>query len=203
MSDDIIVIDNVIPKDYSDQILRLMTGWDLGWVFNQSMVSPDDDFQNQEDNHAGFNHFFFEDNEPKSQHFNFIYPLVLSITSNTKVPVNRLIRMRANLTLPNKTSKLDWHMPHIDSFFEHWNAIYYVNDCDGDTVIFNETNDNYSSGEDDIVRIKNGNFTVKQRVEPKQGRVVVFPGKYYHSSSWARDSKFRCVININLSKIMI
>jgi hypothetical protein len=33
-------------------------------------------------------------------------------------------------------------MPHIDSFFPHWNAIYYVNDSDGDTVIFNETNDN-------------------------------------------------------------
>jgi len=203
MSDDIIVIDNVIPKDYQDQLLSLMTGWDFSWVFNQSMVSPDDDFQNQEDNHAGFNHFFFEDNQPKSQHFNFVYPMVLGITSETRVPVNRLIRMRANLTLPNKTSKLDWHMPHIDSFFEHWNAIYYVNDCDGDTVIFNETNDNYSSGEDDIIRIKNGNFTVKQRIEPKKGRVVIFPGKYYHSSSWARNSKFRCVININLSKIMI
>lgn len=203
MSDDIIIIDNVIPKDYQDQLLNTMTGWDFGWVFNQSMVSPDDDFQNQEDNHAGFNHFFFEDNQPKSQHFNFVYPLVLGITSETRVPVNRLIRMRANLTLPNKTSKLEWHMPHIDSFFEHWNAIYYVNDSDGDTVIFNETNDNYSSGEDDIIRIKNGNFTIKERIEPKKGRVVIFPGKYYHSSSWARNSKFRCVININLSKIMI
>jgi len=201
MTNDIIVIDNIIPKDYQDHILNLMTGWDFGWVFNQSMVSGDEDFQTQEDNHAGFNHFFYEHNEPKSMHFNVMYPLVLSITSQANVSFNQLIRMRANLTLPNKVSKLDWHMPHIDSFFEHWNAIYYVNDSDGDTVIFNETNDTYSSGQDDIIRIKENNFTVKQRVTPKKGRILIFPGKYYHSSSWARNSKFRMVINMNLRNI--
>lgn len=202
MNKDIIVIDNVIPVDYQNHIKNLLTGWEFGWVFNQQMVSPDDELQG-ENNHAGFNHFFFEENQPKSQHFSLIYPLVLAITSNTNVPVNRLIRMRANLTLPNTTSKLEWHMPHIDSFFEHYNAIYYVNDSDGDTVIFNETNDDYSSGQDDIIRIQQNNFTVKEKIAPKQGRVVVFPGKYYHSSSWARTSKYRCVININLSKILI
>ena len=200
---DIIVIDDIIPKDYQDYIETLMTGWEFSWVFNQSMVSPDDEFKGKEENHAGFNHFFFENNQPTSQHFQSIYPLVLSITSKEKVHFNRLIRMRANLTLPNTTSKLEWHMPHIDSFFEHWNSIYYVNNSDGDTVIFNETNDDYSSGQDDIIRIQQGKFTIKQRVEPKKGRIVIFPGKYYHSSSWARNSKFRCVININLSKIRI
>ena len=38
MNDDIIIIDNVIPKDYSDHIRTLLTGWDFGWVFNQNMV---------------------------------------------------------------------------------------------------------------------------------------------------------------------
>lgn len=76
MNDDIIIIDNVIPKDYSDHIKNLMTGWDFGWVFNQNMVSPDAELQG-ESNHAGFNHFFYEKQQAVSQHFNFIYPLVL------------------------------------------------------------------------------------------------------------------------------
>ena len=58
MTDDIIVIDNVIPKDYSDHIRTLLTGWEFGWVFNQTMVSPDAELQG-ESNHAGFNHLFF------------------------------------------------------------------------------------------------------------------------------------------------
>tara|TARA_B100001142_G_C14023996_1_gene535466 strand:+ start:27 stop:365 length:339 start_codon:yes stop_codon:yes gene_type:complete len=111
--------------------------------------------------------------------------------------------MRANLTLPNKTSTLDHHMPHIDSFFEHWNAIYYVNDSDGDTVIFNETNDDYDAGKDDIMRIQSNDFTIKQRIEPKQGRVVIFPGKYYHSSSFCKDSPYRAVINMNLDRVQL
>lgn len=203
MNDDIIVIDDIIPKDYSKHIETLMTSFDFPWFFNPSMVSGDDDFLGNENNISGFNHFFFEKESKVSPYFDLVYPMVLSITSKADVPFNRLIRMRANMNLPNKASTLEHHMPHIDSFFPHWNAIYYVNDNDGDTVIFNETNDSYDSGQDDIIRIKNNKFTVKQRVTPKRGRICIFPGKYYHSSSWARESKYRCVININLGNLTL
>lgn len=200
---DIIEIENVIPKDYQDHLLKLMTGFEFPWVFNPNMVSGDQCFVGQENNLAGFNHFFYEKGEAKSPYFQLIYPLVLTLTSQTGVSFNRLIRMRANLTMPNKVSTLEHHMPHIDSFFPHWNAIYYVNSSDGETVIFNETNDTYDPGQDDIIRIKENKFTVKKRVEAKQGKVLIFPGKYYHSSSFARESKFRCVINMNLEKILL
>lgn len=200
---DIIEIENFIPKDYADHLERLMTSFDFPWFFNPSMVSGDDDFQGYENNIAGFNHFFYEKNTKTSPYFDLVYPLILSITSQANVPFNRLVRMRANLNLPNKHSKLDYHMPHIDSFFPHWNAIYYVNDNDGDTFIFNETNDTYDSGIDDIMKIKHGEFTVKHRVTPKKGKIVLFPGIYYHTSSWARNAKYRCVININLGNMTL
>lgn len=200
---DIIEIENVIPKDYQNHLLNLMTSLEFPWVFNPFMVSGDACFQGQENNLSGFNHFFYEKGEAQSSFFQLVYPLVLTLTSQTGVSFNRLIRMRANLTMPNKSSTLDHHMPHIDSFFPHWNAIYYVNSNDGDTFIFNETNDTYDAGQDDIIRIKENNFTVKKRIEAKQGKVVIFPGKYYHTSSFTRESKFRCVINMNLEKIQL
>jgi hypothetical protein len=200
---DIIEIENIIPEDYQNHLLTLMTGWNFPWVFNPTMVSGDDCFKDDKENHAGFNHFFYEKNERTSQFFDIIYPLVLSITSQTNTQFNRLIRMRANLTLGNPQSTGGHHMAHIDSFFPHWNAIYYVNDNNGDTVIFNETNEDYDSGIDDIMRIKANEFTIKHRVTPKKGKLVMFPGKYYHSSSVATDSKFRCVININLGNVLL
>lgn len=200
---DIIEIENIIPVDYQKHILDLMTGFNFPWVFNPTMVSGDDCFRSQEDNLAGFNHFFYEHNKAQSAFFDLIYPLVLSITSQANVPFNRLARMRANLSLSNPQSTLLHHMPHIDSFYPHWNAIYYVNDSDGDTFIFNETNDTYDPGQEDIDRIKQNVFTIKQRITPKQGKILLFPGKYYHTSSFARNTKYRCVINMNLEKITL
>jgi hypothetical protein len=200
---DIIEIKNIIPVDYQDHLLTLMTGMEFPWVFNKNMVSGDDCFTAQENNHAGFNHFFYENSEVKSALFQIVYPLVLSITSQNNPGFNRLTRMRANLTLANPSSKLENHMPHIDSFFPHWNAIYYVNDSDGDTVIFNEINATFDPGLDDVIRIKQNKFTVAKRITPEKGKVVIFPGKYYHSSSFAKETKYRCVINMNLDKIVI
>ena len=199
---DIIEIEDVIPVDYQRHILQTMTSQEFSWILNTNMVSGDQWAADNPQNHVGFNHYFYEQGKYASQWFNLFYPLVLSITSQTKLQFNRLVRMRANLTLPNSSAIEDYHMPHIDSFFPHMNAIYYVNNSDGDTVIFNETNENYSSGQDDIMRIQSDKFTIKKRITPKQGKILIFPGKYYHSSSLAKNSKFRCVLNINLEKIL-
>lgn len=201
MIDNIFEIENIIPVDYQDHLLNLMSGVSFPWGLNLNLVSPENEFLSRNDNHAGFNHFFYENGEPSSQYFNLVYPLVLSITSNSPVKFNRLTRMRANLTMPNKSYPSEYHMPHIDTWFPHWNAIYYVNDCDGDTFIFNETNEKYDSGEEDIAAIRNMQFTVKKRITPKKGKIVIFPGKYYHASSYTRESKFRCVINMNLEQV--
>lgn len=201
MKDEIFEIENIIPKDYQDHLARLMSSFDFPWYYNPSLVSGDSVFQEQENNISGFNHFFYEEGKSTSPFFDLIYPLVLSITSKADARFNILMRMRANLTFPNKSSTLLHHMPHIDSFSPHWNAIYYVNDSDGDTFIFNETNDNYSSGDDDIERIKNSEFTIKHRCTPKKGKILVFTGKYYHSSSFCKESKHRCVINMNLGQL--
>lgn len=200
---DIIEIENIIPVDYQKHLLDTMTGWDFPWVVNKNIVSGDAPFLSQKNNPLGFNHFLFEKGQPTSSYFNLIYPLVLSITSQSGIPCNRLFRMRANLTVPNQRLESDLLMPHIDSFHKHWVAIYYVNDSDGDTVIFNEKNDDFDSGEADIRRIKEGKFTIKRRITPKQGKLVAFPGEYYHTASFCKESDFRCLININLGNIFI
>lgn len=198
MTDEIYEIEDIIPIDYQKYLESTMLGWNFPWVFNKSLVSPDETFQGRKDNHSGFMHFLYENGKPDSHFFNLIYPLVLSITSKSPVKFNNLVRMRAVLTLPNASTDLDHHMPHIDSWSPHWNAIYYVNDADGDTFIFNETNENYDSGLSDIKKIQEGKFTIKRRITPKRGKILIFPGKYYHTSSFCKDYPYRCIININL-----
>ena len=49
---------------------------------------------------------------------------------------------------------MDWNLSEEDIVM-----FYYVMDSDGDTIIYNETEESE-------------NYTIKQRVTPKQGRVV-------------------------------
>jgi hypothetical protein len=80
--------------------------------------------------------------------------------------------------------------PHVDDSVPHWVLIYYVNDSDGDTFIFNETGD----------QINISSLTIQHRVTPRQGRIVIFDGKYLHAGMHPTLSDFRSVINFNISK---
>lgn len=78
--------------------------------------------------------------------------------------------------------------------------IYYVNDCDGDTVIFDQFLEVPSLDKDEEM-LQSNTWTVKERIEPKMGRLVVFDGRYYHASSFTKTQPYRCVINMNLGVI--
>ena len=74
--------------------------------------------------------------------------------------------------------------PHIDLEEDHFVMLYYVCDSDGDTIIYNE-------------KVKSENYTIQQRITPKQGRVVLFDGACYHTAEQPLNN-MRCVVNYNL-----
>ena len=79
--------------------------------------------------------------------------------------------------------------PHCDINKGGWTAIYYVNDSDGDTVIFNEkTHHPLLNGEE---------LSIKKRVKNKKGRFVMFNQDYLHAGMPPIDSAYRVVINFN------
>ena len=67
-----------------------------------------------------------------------------------------------------------------------------MNDCDGDTIIFNETNKDILYGSSNAV------VTEHKRVKPKKGRLVMFDGARYHCSSQPTEN-YRCIINFVLT----
>ena len=83
--------------------------------------------------------------------------------------------------------------PHLDRYEPHLVILYYVNDSDGETVIYNYK----SKDENDIPYFED----VKElkRITPKQGRIVVFDGRYWHTAEQPTNN-IRCIININIDK---
>ena len=95
---------------------------------------------------------------------------------------------RSFLQFPtNKKMSVD--LPHIDIYSrKHLVCLYYVCDSDGDTVIYNEKDE-----------CLDGNYTIKQKVTPKQGRIVLFDGGLFHAAEQPINSNTRCIVNYNLA----
>jgi len=79
--------------------------------------------------------------------------------------------------------------PHCDINKGGWTAIYYVNESDGDTVIFNEKTHLPLLNEEEL--------SIKKRVKNKKGRFVMFNQDYLHAGMPPIDSAYRVVINFN------
>ena len=98
-----------------------------------------------------------------------------------------MIQGRSFLQLPLTTKKGKVDTPHIDTDDKHFVMLYYVCDSDGDTIIYNEREKDRPDGI----------YTIKQKVTPKQGRVVLFDGWLMHTAEQPINN-VRCIVNYNL-----
>lgn len=109
-------------------------------------------------------------------------------------------RVKANCLLQDINFPLDsYNPPHCDSTQVNAEGktfttlLYYVNDSDGDTFIFNECMNPPDWKKPETL-------TIKQRVTPKKGTAILFDSNRLHASSPPRNTKRRSVINIVLYK---
>lgn len=105
-----------------------------------------------------------------------------------------VIRTKVNMAFKQDESyKNKIQTPHSDQSdqgYEWVTGIYYVNDSDGDTLIFNEE-------ESDLDENGNNNLTILEKISPKKGRLVLFNGKKIHVGSHPTEHNNRIVINFN------
>jgi ectoine hydroxylase-related dioxygenase (phytanoyl-CoA dioxygenase family) len=104
-----------------------------------------------------------------------------------------IVKSRTFLQLPlNGLSGREYDAHHVDLLKEHFALLYYVCDADGDTVIFENM---YSESDRKVPELHE--LKEKMRVTPKQGRVVIFDGYYWHTATQPAKS-VRCVINTDV-----
>ena len=111
------------------------------------------------------------------------------ILDKAELSMKHLYRIRYALI----TNSAQQHIsePHTDHPERpHTVVLFYVNDSDGDTVIYNEKN-NWSG-------IEPKHFTIAQTVKPKANRAIIFDGAIYHSSTTPVSTSARFAINYNI-----
>lgn len=116
------------------------------------------------------------------------------ICDANNIELTRVLRIKVNFLTQNPNHSFNdmcINFPHTDNYADHKVLVYYVNDSDGDTILFNEQ---FAVGDDKKDNIE---LTTSARVTPKRGRILMFDGLQYHTSQNPINSSTRMIININ------
>ena len=187
----IVEIDDVIPRLYQDQIEAELSSDKMAWFFSRESARK----VQVATSYGGFSHvaYRFDDANPSfSPMTALLLPLLYTFCDKAGIPFKRLLRIRLGLFTQNAAGG-PYHNPHVDFYLPHTNALYYVNDTDGDTFIFNETYDDVSL-ERSVEYTRDAKFTIARQLSPKKGRMIGFDGKHYHASMHPVQSSHRIAI---------
>lgn len=117
--------------------------------------------------------------KPMSGLFFPLTRIVFSICEDLDLEFTSLARMSINLGYPTQNST--WGCsPHVDHLYPHTQMLIYLNDSDGDTVIFDEQICSESTSEVYDYEC-NDRLPVMTRVSPKKNRILLFNGSNFHS----------------------
>ena len=200
MKNKVLVFDDIIDLEYQEKIKNVLIGEEtfndyyFPWYFTQDVTNQKD--KNSQKRSALTHQYVISEDDTNtvgtidSVFHDLFIPLLNKACNKVDKQNISIIKGRSFLQLPINYKGKKEDTPHIDIIDSHFVMLYYVCDSDGDTIIYNEQK-------------KSDNYTVQKRITPKQGRVVLFDGNFYHTAEQPTDN-VRCVVNYDLtSKFML
>ena len=174
------IIDNFLDKEYFDAFKSEIEGQLCPWHYKDNITNEDNTL-----GRYGFYHPILNQDGPKTSNWDlfsrFFYFLKKATGSND------MLRSRMDMTVNmGKSIVLD---PHVDFFFPHISSILYINKSDGNTIIYNQRyneKDGY-----------NQELTVKDEIEPRPNRLLIFDGLFIHTGCTPSKHNRRILINSN------
>ena len=180
------VIDKFLQDEHEDAILNLVTNPNFPWFYSAGTVLPDDIKDNPFIIESGDNPFQFihRIDLETCQYINVLAPILNTIATEFQANIS-IVRMKFNMLTRGVSDK--YHYPHtdVDETDDCYTAIYYVNNTDGQTYLFDKFGPKLT---DEI--------SVNSSIIPKKGKMAIFRADRFHASSSPLESENRIVLNI-------
>jgi hypothetical protein len=130
-------------------------------------------------------HMVYDHGNWYSQDGQFILSQILATMAAVGEPIANIFRIR--IVLNTITDQPYLNGAHVDFVWPHKTALLYLDDADGDTVIYQER----WEGE------RPQAFTVSDQVAPAANRLVLFDGQRFHTGTTPTRTARRVVLNVN------
>lgn len=194
------IFDNFLPDHQFRALQTEIMHHQFPWFYIDRVSIPDEDGKLIDDPLAietdGMFHVLY-DREFNTESFanEILQTLYQQITTKLGFTENQLIRSRLSMKFPKLGfTEKNYNLPHVDYYYPHATIIYYINDSDGDTRIFNEE---FKSDHSHPTT----KFTTKQCITPKANRLIWFNGFQFHTASNPLTTTRRVILNINLNPL--
>ena len=203
------IFDDIIDKEYQERIKDTLLSHETNWFYNHN-ININSDMEPR----PCFSHRYFESeydlhtdtgtqyNElERSYLHDMLVPMIDASCKSIDYNYRYIIQGRSFLQLPLKGLSDQLDINHVDRRQNHLVILYYVKDSDGDTIIYENTL--HSVMTQRVVSEYNSELPPLeetkelQRVSPKQGRVVIFDGAFYHTAEQPQKD-VRLIINYNV-----
>ena len=197
-----IILDNLIEEELQSQIEDAM--FDCDWKFemdNTFIYSP----QSMGMKYRKILNPFKYDISPSivtnlqsnQEIFKLFFPVIEKTCNHVNFNLEKISRGIAGIQgvqvirKKNKVCNV-----HINQRQPHLVLLYYVNNSDGETLLYDKSIDDIQD-EDGMYLNERHEFIIVNKIMPKQGRILLFDGKTYHSAS-SPTSGCRCIITLDL-----
>jgi hypothetical protein len=193
-----IVLDDVIPLSFQDEVsaaIQTQVTWQYEPATSMGSKGGNNFIQGFDvvtDNNTidspQFTHYVLL-NGQGSPALQTIKPIIYFVEKRLNWNVSDLGRIKLNSMCRNGPmfTANNYNIPHVDVPGPGLlSMVYYVNDSDGDTFLFNEFQNSNN---------KVSSLSIKNRISPKKGRAVIFDSNRFHASSNPIYSSSRFVIN--------
>lgn len=203
----VVIIDDFLPDDFFGTLKNRL--FDMTWTYMPTISRRA--LGKAVDNQLNNNGFVHVLRGPNNQIFSphaRIFDIVLHVLEDkTDFKNINPMRMKVNLTLFNSFPKAIG-AEHIDllpsTAVNFYSCILYLNDNDGDTVIYNyplkfnqyNTNSITSADVSDMIEKVDLSTVESIHVTPKENRLVIFPGNYVHEGYYPIQYKEKYALNL-------
>jgi hypothetical protein len=170
------VYDDILNPNLVDYIEAFIQNppQDFQYNFLRNVTNP-----NHPTLQPGFLHSLLSINTPPTPYNPLFNQILYNFCFSKNINLKKIYNSRVFLQLPLPMGNVKEEKIHIDIEIPHMVCLYYINDSDGDTILYKD---------DEKTEIK--------RVTPKKGRIVFFDGSIKHCGSFPTKT-YRSIVNFD------
>ncbi len=185
------VFNDIISKDDQKKFVKELYNVEFPWYLQKTTTAITETNTAIKDDKScdtlGLVHVIYDEKKGiNSQIYQPALNTLNNFLSKNNIILEKLLRIKTNLVFKRVDNSEKYHTPHVDNEQNHYTLLYYVNDSDGPTYLFNNK---YNGTKQ--------NLNLIEKVNPEQGRAILLDGHYYHASSNPAINDYRLVINFN------
>ncbi len=178
----------LVDREYQNSIHAYLINNDFPWYFTEDTKT--ERFNTPDKSTPSFGSIIYDNGCEHNPHFEFFKPLIAAIESQFNVKITELMRISAdflfNTKYPLPSMPYKHNAPQRDYQTEHFTVCYYVNETDGETVVYRET------------EAAEKHYPM-HKCMPEKGKALMFNGLNFYANTCPKVHTKRIVLTINFT----